>query len=120
MFGAVVFETMAVVSIFVLRRTMPDAERPYRCWGYPVVPALYVLLPACVLVNYFVNERAEALGAVAIIALGVIVYYSLGLSATGPPRVRLADVPPDASTPFAPTTPGEDVTTDRRATTGVE
>src|SRR5207248_2040956 len=45
MFGAVIFETMAVLSIFVFRWRFPKAERPYRCWGYPVTPALYVLLP---------------------------------------------------------------------------
>ncbi len=84
MFGAVIFETMAVVSIFVFRRTMPDAPRPYRCWGYPVVPALYVILPACELVNYFVNEQAEAAGALGIIVAGVAVYYLLGLNVTRP------------------------------------
>jgi amino acid transporter len=84
MFGAVIFETMAVVSVFVFRRTMPDAERPYRCIGYPVVPALYVVLPACVLVNMFINQRVEALVGVGFILLGVLVYFGLGLGSTGP------------------------------------
>jgi amino acid transporter len=79
MFGAVIFETLAVVSIFIFRRRRPDAERPYRCPGYPVVPALYVILPACVLVNMFLNERVEALAGVAFIALGAAVYGILGL-----------------------------------------
>jgi amino acid transporter len=78
MFGAVIFETLAVVSIFIFRRR-PDAERPYRCPGYPLVPALYVILPACVLVNMFLNERVEALAGVAFIALGATVYGILGL-----------------------------------------
>jgi basic amino acid/polyamine antiporter, APA family len=77
MFGAVIFETLAVVSIFVFRRTMPDAPRPYRCWGYPVVPALYVLLPALILGNMFVHQRVEALTGVAFIAAGAAVYYLL-------------------------------------------
>jgi amino acid transporter len=79
MFGAVIFETLAVVSIFIFRRRRPDAERPYRCPGYPVVPALYVILPACVLVSMFLNERVEALAGVAFIALGAAVYGILGL-----------------------------------------
>ena len=74
MFGAVIFETMAVLSIFVFRWRFPNAERPYRCWGYPVTPALYVLLPAVLLVNYFFNQRAEALIGSAFIALGAVVY----------------------------------------------
>ena len=118
MFGAVVFETMAVVSIFVFRRTMPDAERPYRCWGYPVVPALYVILPVCMVANYFVNERAEALGAVGIIAVGVVVYYALGLEGTRPKAPRPADLPPGASLPFESTVAAEEATADQRATTG--
>ncbi len=79
MFGAVIFETLAVVSIFIFRRRRTDAERPYRCPGYPLVPALYVILPACVLVNMFLNERVEALAGVAFIALGAAVYGILGL-----------------------------------------
>ncbi len=75
MFGAVIFETMAVTAIFVLRRTMPDAPRPYRCWGYPVVPALYVIVPAFVLGNMFTSQRVEALTGVGFIGLGVISFY---------------------------------------------
>lgn len=79
MFGALIFETLAVVSIFVFRRRYPDAERPYRCWGYPVVPALYVILPVFVLVNMFVFQRLEALSGLGFIMLGALVYLVLGL-----------------------------------------
>jgi amino acid transporter len=75
MFGAVIFETLAVTSIFVFRRRYPDAPRPYRCLGYPIVPALYVILPALILGNMFVKQRMEALIGVGFIALGAIVYY---------------------------------------------
>ena len=78
MFGAVIFETMAVLSIFIFRRTMPEAPRPYRCWGYPVVPALYVLLPGMILVNMFIRQRQEALMGVGFIALGAAVYWLYG------------------------------------------
>jgi basic amino acid/polyamine antiporter, APA family len=79
MFGAVIFETLAVASIFMLRRRWPNAERPYRCLGYPVVPALYMILPLWVLVSMFINERAEALAGVGFIVLGAAVYALLGL-----------------------------------------
>jgi amino acid transporter len=92
MFGAVIFETMAVVSIFVFRRKRPGAERPYRCWGYPVVPALYVLLPAFVLGSTFVNEPLEAASGVAFILLGVATYFALGLRRTAPGRLRDLDL----------------------------
>jgi amino acid transporter len=91
MFGAVTFETLAVSTIFVFRRKYPNADRPYRCWGYPVVPALYLVLPALVLGNYFVNQQAEAAGAIAIIALGAAVYFLFlrtpgSDKGTGPPN----------------------------------
>ena len=80
MFGAVVFETLAITTIFVFRRRLPNVERPYRCWGYPVVPALYLILPAMVLGNMFVHQQAEALTGVGFIALGAIVYYVTGIN----------------------------------------
>jgi amino acid transporter len=80
MFGAVIFETMAVIAIFVLRRKMATAERPYRCVGYPVTPVLYIILPAFVLGNYFVAQQFEAAAGLAFIAAGVVCYYALGLN----------------------------------------
>jgi amino acid transporter len=75
MFGAIIFETMAISSIFVFRRRLPNAERPYRCVGYPVVPALYIAILSTVVVNTFLNQRAEAAVGVGFIALGALVYY---------------------------------------------
>jgi amino acid transporter len=80
MFAAVLFETMAVLSIFVFRRRRPDAERPYRCLGYPVVPALYVVLPAFILVNTLIMEPVEALAALGFTAAGGLVYFVFRLN----------------------------------------
>lgn len=74
MFGAVIFETMAVLSIFAFRWKYPDMPRPYRCLGYPWVPGLYVVLPLMVVANYFVNQRYEALIGTLIVVSGVLVY----------------------------------------------
>jgi amino acid transporter len=75
MFGAVVFETMTVASIFVFRWTMPDAERPYRCVGYPLVPAVYVLCFMGLLASYFTEgKRVEALTGTAFVLVGAAVY----------------------------------------------
>jgi amino acid transporter len=107
MFGAVIFETMAVLSIFVFRWRRPDAERTYRCVGYPVVPALYVVLPAFILTNMFTAQPFEALAGLGFIAAGVAVYFALRLDATGArpelPAVDLSPaprpLPADASPP---------------------
>jgi basic amino acid/polyamine antiporter, APA family len=76
MFGAVVFETMAVVSIFVFRWKRPDAERPYRCLGYPFTPAIYLICFVGLLASYFVNQekRVEAYSGLAFALLGAAVY----------------------------------------------
>ncbi len=75
MFGAVIFETMAVATIFVFRRLYPKAERPYRCWGYPVVPIVYMVIPTFILGNMFLHQRLEAGVGVVFIALGAGVYW---------------------------------------------
>jgi amino acid transporter len=96
MFGAVIFETMAVLTIFVFRWRLPNVDRPYRCLGYPVVPALYVVLPAFILVNAFVTPaaRLEALAGVGFIVAGAVVYFGLRLDRT---RGELQEVPAGAA-----------------------
>ncbi|MBM4068816.1 MAG: amino acid permease [Planctomycetes bacterium] len=74
MFGAITFETLAVTTIFVFRRKLPDANRSYRCWGYPVVPIVYLILPALLLGNMFLKQTTEAAAGMAFIALGAAVY----------------------------------------------
>lgn len=74
MFGAVIFETLAVSTIFVFRNRFPDLKRSYRCPLYPWVPLLYLVVPAYVLVNMFFEQRAETVIGLSFIALGVVVY----------------------------------------------
>ena len=64
-------------AIFVFRWRLPTSERPYRCWGYPVVPALYVAILACVVVSTFINQRTESLVGAGFIATGVAVYFAV-------------------------------------------
>jgi basic amino acid/polyamine antiporter, APA family len=77
-FGSVTFETLAVATIFVFRHRIPPTpeNRPYRCWGYPIVPALYIAIMVAVLVNFFVNpeSRIEALVGMGFIGGGALVY----------------------------------------------
>jgi amino acid transporter len=73
-FGAVLFETLAVSSIFVIRVRRPDAPRSYRCPGYPIVPALYVAIMAIVALHMCIHHRTESVVAVGYIALGAVVY----------------------------------------------
>jgi L-asparagine transporter-like permease len=76
-FGSVAFDTLAVVALFVLRRKYADrtAALPYKCIGYPVVPAIYVLTMAAVLVSMFVQKWGQALVGLGFIAAGAAVYW---------------------------------------------
>jgi len=60
--------------VFVLRRRLPAAERRYRTWGYPVVPALFLLGALFVLGNYLVSEPLLFWLDVGVILLGIPVY----------------------------------------------
>jgi len=63
-------------TLFVFRRREPDAERPYRVWGYPVVPAVFVLVSAVLLYYTFTdNLKSSAAGCLVILA-GIPVFYS--------------------------------------------
>ena len=53
---------------------MPDAERPYRVWGYPVVPILFLLVTAFLLVNTLIATPSRALAGIILIIIGLPVY----------------------------------------------
>lgn len=76
-FAALVFYVLTTIGLFILRRTRPDAERPYRAVGYPVLPALYILLASAVAVILLLADktRAQALSGLVVVLLGVPVYY---------------------------------------------
>lgn len=73
-FAAVVFHTLTGIAVFVLRRTRPDAPRPYRTWGYPLVPLAFILSSALLVVNTLSERPMESLMGTALLALGVPVY----------------------------------------------
>jgi APA family basic amino acid/polyamine antiporter len=74
-FGSYIFYGLVTASIFVFRRRMPHAERPYKAWGYPVVPILFLLVTGFLLVNTFWAAPKEAVFGLLLIGLGFPVYY---------------------------------------------
>jgi basic amino acid/polyamine antiporter, APA family len=74
-FGATVFYALAVAAVFVLRRTQPQLERPYRAWGYPFTPALYLAAFAAAMVSLFYEKfQPTMIGSVLILA-GALYYW---------------------------------------------
>lgn len=74
-FGSWILYLMTALSVFVLRRKMPDLVRPYRTLGYPIVPVLFVAVAAFLLVNTLQNRPRESVMGLVLMALGVPFYY---------------------------------------------
>lgn len=73
--SALIFYILTIAGVFVLRRRRPEAERPYRAIGYPLVPALYIVGASVILVLLFAYRASTTLPGLAIVVIGVPVYF---------------------------------------------
>lgn len=86
-FAALLFYVLTVAAIFALRRSRPDAERPYKAIGYPYVPGLYILLASGVMAVLLVHKPTYTWPGLGIVLLGVPVYYAWrAVTASAPSR----------------------------------
>ena len=76
-FGSWIFYALATSTVFVFRRKYPDAIRPYRAFGYPVVPILFLIVAGWLLVSTLINNPTQSFIGILLIALGLPVYYYL-------------------------------------------
>ncbi len=83
-FAVVLFYILTIVGIFRLRRTRPEAPRPYRAWGYPVLPLLYIGFASFVEVALLTHKALRSFAGLSIVALGIPVYYFWRRSARRP------------------------------------
>jgi APA family basic amino acid/polyamine antiporter len=74
-FTSVLFSLFGGVALFRLRVTRPAADRPYRVWGYPVVPALFVLGSIFVVYNTLVERPFESVAGLGFLALGLPAFF---------------------------------------------
>lgn len=74
-FAVFIFYGATAVGVFILRKKMPDAHRPYKVWGYPVVPALFILFCVGLLINTFVTQPREAIFGLVLVLSGVPMYW---------------------------------------------
>jgi len=74
-FSSWLFYGLMTAALFVFRKKMPDAPRPYRAFGYPLIPMIFLLVTAALLVNTFVAAPREALRGVAVLAAGLPFYW---------------------------------------------
>jgi APA family basic amino acid/polyamine antiporter len=74
-FAAFFFYGATAFGVFVLRKREPDAHRPYKVWGYPIVPALFVIFCAALVVITCINRPREAIMGLVLMATGVPYYW---------------------------------------------
>jgi len=75
MFAVLVFYILTLVGLFVLRRTQPDAPRPYKAFGYPYLPAIYILMALYIDVVLLRYKPQYTWPGLIIVLLGIPVYY---------------------------------------------
>jgi APA family basic amino acid/polyamine antiporter len=73
-FGQWIFFGLTVAAVMVLRRTRPETARPYRTWGYPVTPVVFIVAALYISLSTLVTQPLNALGGVVIILLGIPAY----------------------------------------------
>jgi len=74
-FAVFIYYGATTLGVFILRRKMPDAPRPYKVWGYPVVPAIVVVFCAILIVNTIFSRPREAAIGAALMLTGVPMYW---------------------------------------------
>ena len=73
-FTALLFNALGGLAIFQLRRTKPDLPRPYRCWGYPWVPVVFVLSTLALMANTLLERPAASLIGIVLVGSGLPLY----------------------------------------------
>lgn len=74
-FASLLFYILTIGGLFILRKKEPDAERPYKAFGYPIVPILYVIITSLICIDLMIYDTRNTGMGLIIVALGVPVYY---------------------------------------------
>jgi len=74
-FAALIFYVLTIAGIFMLRRTRPEAERPYRAWGYPILPALYMVGATVIMIVLLAYRAQTTWPGLVIVLTGVPIYF---------------------------------------------
>jgi len=74
-FASSLLHMLGAIGLFRLRRTRPDHPRPYRVWGYPIVPGIYIVGSAAFVLNTLLERPKESLAGLGLLALGLPVYW---------------------------------------------
>ncbi len=74
-FAVLIFYVLTIAGIFILRKKMPDAERPYKAFGYPVIPALYIIVAIAIMLILLIYKPEYTWPGLIIVIMGIPVYF---------------------------------------------
>ena len=71
----VIFYVLTIIGIFILRKKLPDAPRPYKAFGYPILPLIYIVMATTFCIGLVWTSPTYSLWGLGITAIGVPLYY---------------------------------------------
>ena len=74
-FASLLFYILTIGGLFILRKKEPNAERPYRAFGYPIIPILYIVITSLICVTLLIYDTRNTGMGLIIVAIGIPVYY---------------------------------------------
>ena len=77
-FASLLFYILTILGIFILRKKEPETERPYKAFGYPFIPALYIFITLAICIDLLVYDLRNAGMGLLIVLLGIPIYYIVG------------------------------------------
>lgn len=79
-FASIVFYIVTLIGLFVLRKREPNAERPYKAFGYPIVPVLYILIALAIVLDLLYTDTRNSGFSLVVVFLGLPIYFLTGAS----------------------------------------
>lgn len=74
-FVSMIFWIAAAASVYTIRKKFPDLKRPYKTWGYPYTPAIFILVSLGILINTLIESPMESIAGIGLLIIGIPVYY---------------------------------------------
>jgi APA family basic amino acid/polyamine antiporter len=89
-FAVLIFFTLTILAIFILRKKQPDVPRPYKAFGYPVIPAIYILTTTAIMIILLIYKPDYTFPGLVIVLLGIPVFY-IWRKTNSTPRDQMTD-----------------------------
>jgi APA family basic amino acid/polyamine antiporter len=87
-FAVLLFFAVTILAIFILRKKRPEIPRPYKAFGYPVIPALYIIVVVFIMIILLMYKPNYTFPGLGIVILGIPVYYLWKRNSRNNPEVR--------------------------------